>query len=1003
MIATNAINAIGEPVHRPIRKANPGVFQSDQAIIEQFVVRNHEFGIVLEVLRGNSESSSCQHTLVVAPRGRGKTMLLARVAVELRTDNELAKRLLPVRFMEESQEISGIADFWLETLFHLARESAGHDPNLAREMRETYAALSSRWRENGLHEHARAAVLSAADRLGRKLVLMVENLQALCATVDRDFGWQLRAVLQSEPMIILLASATSRFEGLDDAEQPFFELFRIVDLKPLATEDCQRLWRSVSGDTVTGRKIRPLEILTGGNPRWLVIVAGFARHQSLRRLMEELVVLIDEHNEYFRSNLEALPKSERRVYIAVIDLWQASTTGEIADRARMDVRIVSTMLGRLVERGAVVSDPIEGGRKRRYAAAERLYSIYYKLRRERDEAVIVRNLIHFMTAFYSESELAGIYGQMFVEAEKSPVIRAGIERALIEVPQFVGTLLGVEGSSVEPLIDQSEAIQQTTARRFKEEIDAAFFGGNWKRVVDIADNALVIPSTERPGIPDSLIAWIATRKAYALDELGDAKAAIATYNEVIERFDRSESPLCQKQVVISVVCRRVLQENVTQSQADIMIHDEMVERMGASSVPDDLRARVAQALFNEAALRNQRGDFEGAIEGYDNVIRRFGVREVQSLEMKALVARALVDKGITRAKSGESRAAIESYDEVLQCFGSDHAPDLQVEVARALFNTGVAQGQLGMPEAAIATYDEVLERFGAIQTLEFQVEVARAVFNKGNMQRQLGDPRMAIVAYDDVVERFGASEALDLQVPVARALCSKGTALEELGDTGAAIAVYNDAIERFGSNEAPELLGEVARSLFNLGHAHARRGNAEAAITAYDAVIERSETTNASDLQLPVAMALFGKGVTQAELGREREALRTSEELERRLDAMTGTAKAEFAWRAICLRTLALIAQKPFQAAMDTFRAAYATFPPGSETIMRAMLGLVQNLVANGVPENQIVQILSSDRKKSDLLAPLIVALRQRGGETVRAPVEVLEVAADVRRRIEAE
>ena len=38
-------------------------------------------------------------------------MLLARVAAEIRTDDELSARLLPVRFMEESQEISGIADF----------------------------------------------------------------------------------------------------------------------------------------------------------------------------------------------------------------------------------------------------------------------------------------------------------------------------------------------------------------------------------------------------------------------------------------------------------------------------------------------------------------------------------------------------------------------------------------------------------------------------------------------------------------------------------------------------------------------------------------------------------------------------------------------------------------------------------------------------------------------------------------------------------------------------
>ena len=221
-----------------IRKFNPGTLQSDEEVIAQFVVRQHELDIVLDVLRGNVDSPSCQHVLVVAPRGRGKTMLLARVAAELRADDELAGLLLPVRFMEESQEIFNLADFWLETLFHLARESVAHDPEFARELRETHAALTGRWREQALEEHARAAVLEAVDRLGKKLVLMIENLQALCENVDDDFGWKLRGVLQSEPKIMLLATATSRFEGLDDATQPFF---RVVPNHWVTTVDDRRV------------------------------------------------------------------------------------------------------------------------------------------------------------------------------------------------------------------------------------------------------------------------------------------------------------------------------------------------------------------------------------------------------------------------------------------------------------------------------------------------------------------------------------------------------------------------------------------------------------------------------------------------------------------------------------------------------------------------------------------------------------------------------------------
>ena len=158
------------------------------------------------------------------------------------------------------------------------------------------------------------------------------------------------------------------------------------------------------------------------------MAAEFARHRSLRRLMSELVTMIDEHTEYFRGHLEALAKTERRVYVAVIDLWQPSSASEVAARARVDIRVASTMLGRLVERGAVLRQG--RGRKRLYSAAEPLYSMYYKLRRERDEAAVVENLIRFMVACYGVGDLWALSGAISAEAAESGALRRGIGRAL---------------------------------------------------------------------------------------------------------------------------------------------------------------------------------------------------------------------------------------------------------------------------------------------------------------------------------------------------------------------------------------------------------------------------------------------------------------------------------------------------------------------------------------------------------------------------------------------
>ena len=395
------------------RKYNPG-FLSDDELVASFCVRTHEFASVVGMLRECTGRSNT-HQIVIGPRGSGKTSLLLRVAAEVRRDPGLQANFFPMVFAEESYEVSTAGGFWLECLAHLAEQAprGEGDPDLHR----TFEDLRTIHDDRTLGDRCLGALQDFSDREGKRLVLLVENLNMMFRDMSEpDAGWRLRKVLQTEPRIVLLASATSRFDEIDDPEHALYEQFRVLSLRPLNTNECAVLWERVSGRCPPPETIRSLEILTGGNPRLITIVARFGAELSFRRLMASLLDLIDDHTEYFKSHLESLPAQERRVYLALAILWKPATTREIANHARMDTSKCSAQLTRLVERGAVQT---AGGsaRRKQYYLTERLYNIYYLLRRSRRSDRLVEALIRFMESYYSPSELKDIGAGTIREAE----------------------------------------------------------------------------------------------------------------------------------------------------------------------------------------------------------------------------------------------------------------------------------------------------------------------------------------------------------------------------------------------------------------------------------------------------------------------------------------------------------------------------------------------------------------------------------------------------------
>lgn len=149
-------------------------------------------------------------------------------------------------------------------------------------------------------------------------------------------------------------------------------------------------------------------------------------------------------------------------------------------------------------------------------------------------------------------------------------------------------------------------------------------------------------------------------------------------------------------------------------------------------------------------------------------------------------------------------------------------------------------------------------------------------------------------------------------------------------------------------------------------------------------------------------MAMEHKSIRLATLGRAEEALIICDEVESRIEALDEVLRLVFGWRTQWVRTVSHLMQGNLAAAVDTFRSAYAAYPRGFLPTMPWIVEIAVALGRAGLPAHAILEVMAGDKAKSDEFAPLVVALRQLGGEKVRASTEVLEVAADVRRRIES-
>ena len=1026
-----------------VRKYNPG-FLTDEDLVASFCVRVHEYETIVEMLRECTGSSN-PHQIVIGPRGSGKTSLLLRIAAEVRRDAELSRDFFPVVFAEESYEVATAGEFWLECLSRLADQAPTREGGP--DLRRSFEDLRTIRDDRTLGDRCLGTLMDYSAREGKRLVLMVENLNMMFRDMmdSGDAGWRMRKILQTEPRIVLLASATRRFDEIDHPEHALYDQLRVVTLNPLDTNECAVLWEKVAGRCPTPETIRSLEILTGGSPRLLAIVARFGVGRSFRELMADLLDLVDDHTEYFKSHIESLPAQERRVYLALADLWKPANTREIADRTRLDTNRCSAQLTRLVDRGVV---HVAGGsaRRKQYYLTERLYNIYYLMRRSRGPDSLIEAIIQFMEAYYSPRELRDIGVRLTREDNLDPELESLCHR----------TLAGLMARPA--LAGYCEEILAAMSGRFVAVLAPGSILSNLERApaTGVRDDRHLPERVD--GSANESAELVAARalfeEGYELEARNRSDDAPRVFNEVMRRYGERDVPelldlvaraLVRKgdvlsggarikgegdeSIVIGEAVRRFMVSDVrtfhdgfrsalvdsetalNRAPEALATYDEVVRRFGDSDSTAVLES-IAMALVGKGKLLVALSRDVDALAAFDEVISRFGDSdETTILESVAL---ALVGKGMMLVALSRNEDALAAFGEVILRFAGSDATALLVPAATAVFGKAVVLAALDRRDEALIALDEVARRTGESETPFVLHLSAAALFYKGATLGDSNRPEEALVAYDEALCRLKECGTPILPELAAMILVNRGSALALLNRHEEALAANEDAIRRFGESENSILSEPIARALFNKGAALHRLGRYEEAIAAYDLMVCRFGTSDASSLREMVAAAVFWKGTMLDALNRPEEAMAACEEVVDRFGASDAPAFSEWTAKALLKKGDILRKLNRLEDALDAFddvaqRFGTSDVPALLAPVATAFIG--EGIVLHGMNrleeavaafDKAVRWLRESDMQPCAELAASAYAFKGRSLAALNRPEEALAAHDAAARRFKA-
>ena len=510
-----------------------------------FVVRKPVLESLMKRVGDLGATPSPHHTLLVGPRGAGKTHLISLVyhrAKQL-ADARKNARLRIAWLPEDPWTIVSYARLLAAILERVSPDTGVKSADEA----ELDARLRSTSRKDG------------------PVLVLMENVDQILDALGEVGQQKLRNLLQTESGVLIIGSTTRLDRSLSSHAAPFFGFFDTIRLEPFSPEEAREMLKALAREVGNAElaerlsssgalaRIHTIAHLAGGQPRLWALLGSALTVEELRDLAALLLSRFDDLTPYYQEQLARLSPLQRLVVAELAAADRPLPVKDIAERVGSDQRSVAKAVGDLAERGwlkpvSTIFTELLDRRRTYYDLAEPLARLAFQIKESRGEPLplVVDFLVNWFDADQLRSSDGSDYGRVaLMRMEQDEV--GGLARRLTSLPesripsldllgQVEDALAAFSTGDAEPVMALRSTLRQAIELRAHDE------GGIVSVRLELLEDALREVGDVPRGNDDSV--WLA--RAERLDaeaQSPQSRLMLVRWLAASWRFDEAEAAL----------------------------------------------------------------------------------------------------------------------------------------------------------------------------------------------------------------------------------------------------------------------------------------------------------------------------------------------------------------------------------------------------------------------------------------------------------------------------